>query len=182
MTFLEHVNSDFQFKFFPCFAIQQECKIFLCCLTFKHHLLSSFVDNSIGHLLLFSCQVMFNCLQPHELQQARPPCLSLSSRDCSNSCSLSQWCHPPISSSVTLFFLCSQSFRASGSFPTSLIRWPKYWSFWFSISPPNELLFIHIQNSKSIIIYSNNTIWKMLTETTWLCSSSYLLWKFIFFI
>ena len=49
----------------------------------------------------------------------------------SNSCPLSQWCHPPISSSVTPFYSCLQCFPASGSFPMSqcCIRCPKYWSF-----------------------------------------------------
>ena len=60
---------------------------------------------------------------------------------CSDSCPLSWWCHPAISSSVTPFSSCPQSFPASGSFPRELslrIRWPKYWSFSFSISPSNE--------------------------------------------
>ena len=46
-------------------------------------------------------------------------CPSLSPRVCSDSCPLSQWCHPTISSSVTTFFSCPQSFPASGSFPVS---------------------------------------------------------------
>ena len=61
-------------------------------------------------------------------------------RACSNSCPLSQWYHPAISSSVVPFS-CLQSFPASGSFPVShffCIRWPKYWSFSFSINPSNE--------------------------------------------
>ena len=61
---------------------------------------------------------MSNSLQPHGLQNACLPCLSLSPRVCSNSCPLSWWCHPTISSSATLFF-CLQSFLAFGSFPTS---------------------------------------------------------------
>ena len=56
-------------------------------------------------------------LWPCELQHARLPCPSLSPRVCLNSCALSQWCHPTISSSVTLFSSCPQSFPASGSFP-----------------------------------------------------------------
>jgi len=52
---------------------------------------------------------------------------------------LSRWCHPTISSSVVPFSSCLQSFPASGSFQMSLhIRWPKFWSFSFSISPSNE--------------------------------------------
>ena len=69
--------------------------------------------------LLFNCSVVFDYLQPCGLQQARLPCPSLSPRVCSNSCPLSQWCHPIISSSVVPFSSCPQSFPASGSFPMS---------------------------------------------------------------
>ena len=51
------------------------------------------------------------------LQHGRLPCPSLSPRTCSNSCPLSQWCHPTISSSVIPFSSHLQSFPASGSFP-----------------------------------------------------------------
>ena len=71
------------------------------------------------HTVQFSRSVIFNCLQPHELQHTRPPCSSPTPRDCSNSCSLSRWCHPTISSSVIPFSSCLQSFPASGSFPMS---------------------------------------------------------------
>ena len=63
--------------------------------------------------------VMSNSLQPHGLQHARPPCPSPTSRVYSNSCPLSQWCHPTISSSVVPFSSRLQSFPASGSFPMS---------------------------------------------------------------
>ena len=53
------------------------------------------------------------------LQHARLPCTSPSPGACSNSCPLSQWCHPTISSSVVPFSSCLQSFPASGSFPMS---------------------------------------------------------------
>ena len=66
------------------------------------------------HLLLFS-----DSLWPHGLQHTRLPCSSLSPRVCSNSCSLSWWCYPTISSSVAPFSCCLQSFPASGSFPMS---------------------------------------------------------------
>ena len=62
---------------------------------------------------------MSNSLQPHELQHARLPCPSPSLRACSNSYPLSPWCHPTISSSVTPFSSCPQSYPASGSFPIS---------------------------------------------------------------
>ena len=66
-------------------------------------------------LLLFSHSVVSNSLQPHGLPNARLPCPSPSPGVCSNSCPLSQWCHPTISSSVVPFS-CLQSFPASGSF------------------------------------------------------------------
>ena len=56
-------------------------------------------------------------------------------------CPLNWRCHPTISSSVTTFSSCPQSFPASGSFLINQlfhVRWPKYWSFSFSISPSNE--------------------------------------------
>ena len=68
-------------------------------------------------LLLFSYSVAFDPLQPYELQHTRLPCPYLAPWVCSNSCPLSWWCHPIISSSVTPFSSCPQSFPASGSFP-----------------------------------------------------------------
>ena len=62
---------------------------------------------------------MSNSLQRHELQHARPPCPLPSPRVCSNSCPLSWWGHPTISSSVAPFSSCPQSFPASGPFPVS---------------------------------------------------------------
>ena len=62
---------------------------------------------------------MFNSLQPHGPQHTRPPCPSLSPRICPSSCPLNPGCHPTMSSSVTLFSFCSQSFPASVSFPES---------------------------------------------------------------
>ena len=70
-------------------------------------------------LLLFSCSVLSNSLQPHGLQLARLLCPSLFPGVGSNSCSLSQWCHPNILFFVAPFSSCPQSFPASRSFPTS---------------------------------------------------------------
>ena len=64
----------------------------------------------------FSRSVVSDSLQPHGLQHMRPPCPSKTPRVYSNSCPLSWWCHPTISSSVIPFFSCLQSFPASGSF------------------------------------------------------------------
>ena len=88
----------------------------------------------------FSHSVVSDSLRPHESQHTRPPCLSPTPGVHPNPCSSSQWCHPTISSSVIPFSSCPQSFPASGSFPMSqlFIRWPKYWSFSFNISPANE--------------------------------------------
>ena len=68
------------------------------------------------------CSVAKLCLilWPHRLQHARLPCPSPSPWVCSNSCPLSRWCHPTISSSVAPFSSCLQSFPASGSF---LMSW-----------------------------------------------------------
>ena len=62
---------------------------------------------------------MSDFLWPHGLQHARLLHPSLSSGVCSNSCPLSWWCHPTISSSVSPFSSCSQPVPASGSFPMS---------------------------------------------------------------
>ena len=62
---------------------------------------------------------MSDSLRPRGLQHTRLPCSSPSSGVCSNSCPLSQWCHPIFSSSVVPFSSCLQSFPASGSFPVS---------------------------------------------------------------
>ena len=73
----------------------------------------------------FSRLVVSGSLWPHGLQHAMLPCPSPTPGAFSNSCPSTQWCHPTISSS-------------SGSESALCIRWPKYWSFSFSISPSNE--------------------------------------------
>ena len=88
----------------------------------------------------FSRSVMSDSLRPCGLQHARPPCPSPIPGAYSNSCPLSQWCHPTTSSSVNPFFSRFQSFPASGTFPVSWLftSGAKYWSFSFSISRSNE--------------------------------------------
>ena len=73
----------------------------------------------IHKLLLFSCSVVPNSLRSHGLRHARLPYPSLSPVACSNSCPLSRWCRPTISSSVVPFSYCLQSFPASGSIQMS---------------------------------------------------------------
>ena len=68
---------------------------------------------------MFSHSVMSNSLWPYGLQHPRLPCPSPTPGICSNSCPLSRWCHPNISSSVIPFSSCLQSFPASGSFQMS---------------------------------------------------------------
>ena len=69
-------------------------------------------------LLLFYLWVVSNSLWPHGLQHTSLPCPSRSLGVCSNSCPLSQWCHPTFSPSAALFSY-PQSFPASRSFPVS---------------------------------------------------------------
>ena len=87
-----------------------------------------------------SCTQSCLTLRSHGLQYTRLPCPSPAPRVYSNSCPLSQWCHPTISSSVIPFFLLPSVFpsiRIFSSESVLRIRWPKYWSFSFSISPSN---------------------------------------------
>ena len=70
----------------------------------------------INNSIQFSYSAVKNSLRPHEPQHTRPPCPSPTSGVYSNSCPLSQWCHPIISSSVVPFSSCPQTFPASGSF------------------------------------------------------------------
>ena len=67
----------------------------------------------------FSRSVVSDSSQPHESQHARPLCPSPTPRVHSNSCPMSRWCHPTISSSVVPFSSDLQSFAASKTFPTS---------------------------------------------------------------
>ena len=89
----------------------------------------------------FSCSVVSDSLQTHGLQYARPPCPSPTSGVYSNSCPLIWWCHPTILSSVTRLLLLPSIFPSIRIFSNEsvlCIRWPKYWSFSFSISPSSE--------------------------------------------
>ena len=115
---------------------------------------------------------MSDSLQPQVLQHSRPPCPSWTPGDYSNSCPLSQWCHPTTSSSVIPFFSRLQSFPESGSFqmsqlfassgqsigvsastsvlPTNIQDWfPLGWTGWISLK------------SKGLSrVFSNNTVQK----------------------
>ena len=99
--------------------------------------------NFLGKFSLaqFSSSVMSNSLRPHGLQHTRLPCPSPAPRVYSNSCPLSRWCHPIISSSVVPLLLppsVISSIRVFSNVSVFLSRWPEYWSFSFSIGPSNE--------------------------------------------
>ena len=87
----------------------------------------------------FSRSVKSASLRPHEPQHARPPCPSPTARVCSNSCPLSQWYHPTISSSVIPSSSRLQSYPASRSFLMS--QFAKLWNLAHSISHYLQHLF-----------------------------------------
>ena len=91
------------------------------------------------HSVQFSRSIMLDSLRPHGLQHARLPCPSPTPGACSNSCPLSWWCHPTISSSVVPFSSCLQSFPTWGSFQwvSFLHQVAKVLEFHFSISHSN---------------------------------------------
>ena len=74
------------------------------------------MQHSLNNSVQFSHSVVSDCFRPHGRQHTRPPCPSPTPGACSNSCPLSWWCHPTISSSILPFSSCLQSFTASGSF------------------------------------------------------------------
>ena len=87
------------------------------------------------HTVQFSSSVVSDSLWPHGPQHARPPCPSPTPGVHPNPCPLSRWYHPAISSSVIPF---SSSIRVFSNESALRIRWPKYWSFSFNISPSKE--------------------------------------------
>ena len=89
----------------------------------------------------FSRSVVSDSLRPHGLQHARLPCPSPTPGGHPNPCPLGRWCHSTISSSVVPFSSCPQifpSFRIFSNESALRLRWPKFWSFSFTISPSNE--------------------------------------------
>ena len=87
----------------------------------------------------FSRSVVSDSLQPHKPQHATSPCPSPTPGVHPNSCSLSRWCHPTISSSVIPFSTCPRlSIRVFSNESALCIRWPMYWSVSFNLSPSNE--------------------------------------------
>ena len=119
----------------------------------------------------FSRSVVSDSLRPHESQHTRPPYPSPTPRVYSNSCPLSQWCHPAISSCCPLLLLppIPPRIRVFSNESTLHMRWPKYWSFSFSISPFNEHQdwsplgwtgWISLQSKGFWRVFSNTTVQK----------------------
>ena len=142
---------------------------------------------SLSNSFQFSRSVTSDSLRPHEQEHSRPPCPSPTPRVHSNSRPSSQWCHPPISPSVVPFSSCPQSLPASGSFPMSqhCIKWPKYWSFSFSIIPSREqpgpisfrmdqLDLLAVQRTQVQVsrVFSNTTVQKQQFFSTRISSQS----------
>ena len=138
---------------------------------------------------------MSDSLQPLGLQHARPPCPSPTLRDYPNSCPLSWWCHPTISSSVVPFS-CLQSFPATGSFqmsqlfasgsqsigisastsflPMSTQDWSLGWTGWISLQSKGlSRVFSKMTIQKhqffcaQFSLYSNSHIHTWLLEKPW---------------
>ena len=116
-------NTHFPRKILDLYLLQKRCIYFLSSVQ-------------------FSCSVVFDSLQHHELQHARPPCPSSTPGVHTDSRPSSQWCHPAISSSAVPFSSCPQSptsIRVFSNESTLHMRWPKYCSFSCSIIPSKEI-------------------------------------------
>ena len=86
----------------------------------------------------FSHSVVSDSLWSHEPQHIRPPCPSPTPRVYTNSCPWSRWCHPTLCCLLLLLPSIFPSIRVFSNESALHIRWPKYWSFSFSINPSNE--------------------------------------------
>jgi len=123
----------------------------------------------LKHSVQFSRSVMSNSWQPHVLQHARPPCPSPTPGVYSNSCSLSQWCHLIPCHPFLLLPSIFPSIRGFSNESVLHIRWPKYWSFSFNISPSSEYPdwfplgwtgWISLQSKGLSRVFSNTTVQK----------------------
>ena len=133
-------------------------------------ILLHFSNSTSVSSIQLSRSVVSDSLWPHGLQHARPPCPSPIPGVHSNSCPLSRWCHPAISSSVVPFSSCPQSLPESGSFPMSqLFAWgrqsigvsgltsvlPKNTQNW---SPLEWTCWISLQSKRLSRVFSNTTV------------------------
>ena len=111
--------------------------------------------------LFFGVSVVSGSLPPHRLQHARLPCSSPSPRACSNSCPLSRWCHPTISSSVTSFLLLPLIFHSIRVFSNA-----KSWLFALDGQSITEVYLTY--NVVLISVYS---------KVTWLHTYTYIIFE-----
>ena len=157
--------------------------------------LKFYICFSLSTQFLFICSVVSDSFRPHRLQHARIPHPSPSPRACSNSCPLSQWCHPNVSSSV-IPFSHLQSFPASGSFPVSQFfasggqsigasasALPMNVQDWFPLGLPGRISLLFKALSR---VFSNTTVqkhqffspqlssWSNSHIHTWLLEKTYL--------
>ena len=100
-------------------------------------------ESSLSSFCTFCCYCSVTQSCPtlcdlHGLQHARPPCPSPAPGACSDSCPLSQWCHPTICRPLLLLPSIFPSIRVCSNKLAPRLRWPKYWRFSFSISPSSE--------------------------------------------
>ena len=109
--------------------------------------LSEATLNHKGIYFCFCCSVAKSCLtlcNPMDCSTLSLPVHHQLTEFTQNSCPLSHWCHPTISSSVVPFSSplpsIFSSIRVFSKESVLRIRWPKYWSFSFSISPFSEYL------------------------------------------
>ena len=145
---------------------------------------------------------MSDSLRCHGLQNVRLPCPSKSSGACSNSCQLSQWCHPIVSSYVILFSFCLLSILASGSFPMSWLFISCDWSFgasdlasvlprdiqdWFPLGLTGLILqskglskeFSNTTVQKHGLFCSQSSLWSNSHIFTWLQTIVLTIWTFV---
>ena len=152
------------------FTFDSSCSS-LCYLVFKEKDKYAFSSVQFSSFQ-FSHSVVSDSLWPHESQHTRPPCPSPTPGVHSNSRSLSQWCHPGISSSVVPFSSCPQSLPASESVPMNqLFTWggqstgvsalasfpPKKSQGW---SPLAWTVWVSLQSKGLSRVFSNTTVQK----------------------
>ena len=117
-----------------------------------------------------SCSVVSDSLWSHGLQHARFSCPSPTPGTYSNLSPSRQWCHPTISPSVIPFSSLPSIFPSIRVFSSELIlhsRWPKYWSFTFSISPSYEYLgLISFRIDWLDLLALQGTVSRFLSNTT----------------
>ena len=166
------LNSD-QRIIYCCYLQYWYMTLFCSHIQVTAHGIENFLFNADDKWTVqFSCSVVSDCLRTHGLQHTRPPCPSPTPGIYSNSCPLSWWCHPTISSSVVLFSSHLQSFPASGSFQMSQLFTSGGQSIGVSAStsvlpmniqdrsPLGWTSWISLQSKGLSRVFSNTTVYK----------------------